>query len=391
MFLLSFFENKNNLRNPKPKILPSVSVIIPAFNEEKSIAKTIRSLLNLDYPKDKLNIIVVDDGSIDNTLKIAKSFENKGVRVFHKENGGKGSALNFGLTKIKTEFVASMDADSFVTRSALKRMIGYFHKKEVMAVAPSIKIWKPTNFLGKVQLIEFLSATFIRKIFSILGGVPIVPGPFSIFRKEFFDKYGGYDTSTLTEDIEISLRIESKKFLIENALDANVYTTAVTTFKQMFHQRLRWFRGFIDNIYRYRFLLSPKYGNMGVFILPVSIISVSLGVIAFIYSVIMLIINSIQNLYNLYLIGFDISTWFEFEFDAFFLNTTATGLLPLVLIIISITMIYLAKKHSKEPQPVKLPYVFFIMTYWFISAICWISAAACKIRGKSVTWGKRAL
>ncbi len=147
LFFLAFFENRDALKNPALKHFPKVTVAIPAYNEEKTIAATIDSVLALDYPKEKLEIIVVDDGSTDNTLQIIKQYGGKGVKIFHKENGGKGSALNFALAKANGEFFTCLDADSFVDPDCLKKMLGYFENKQVMAVTPSLKIWNPRGTL----------------------------------------------------------------------------------------------------------------------------------------------------------------------------------------------------------------------------------------------------
>lgn len=388
-FLFTLYENKNKLKAPKIKKYHKVSVIIPAYNEEKTVAKTIESVLNLDYPREKLDIMVVDDGSTDNTLKIAKKYVSKGVRVYTKSNEGKASALNFALEKAKGEFVGALDADSFVTPSALKKIMGYFRTKKVMAVGPSIRVRKPKKFWEKIQLIEFLSATLIRKIFSYLGGTCILPGPFTIFRKEFFDKYGGWDTNTITEDLEIALRIESKKkYIIEHSLHANVYTTATSTYKKAYRQRLRWFHGFMDNIWKYRSIFSHKYGNMGLFVLPISVLSVLIAVFAFIYSMIRLSINFSKQIYELYLIDFDLSHLIDFNFDSFFIKTSGAMLLPLLLLSISTLLIYISKKHDESKEPIKLAYIYFIVTYAFFSAICWIGAVFHKVTNKHVQWKK---
>lgn len=390
MFFISFFENTAKLRNPRPKRHPSISIIIPAYNCERTLAKTVNSLLRLRYPQ-KLEIIIVDDGSTDGTLAVARSFSDRGVHVFHKQNGGKGSALNYGLGKASGEIVGGMDADCFATPAALQKMVGYFENPAVMAVAPSVKIWGQRTFLQRVQMIEFLSATIIRKIFSYFGGVPLVPGPLSLFRKSFFETYGGYAERNLTEDIELSLRIESKRFLIESALDAVVYTTAHASYRKAYAQRLRWFKGFIDNMWTYRRLFGPAYGNLGMFVLPVSVISILMGIVMFAYGMARLGYRAIQQTINLSLIGFDIRTWLDVDVDLFFISTSARAILLLALLGISVTILWLAKRHSREPQPIARSAAYFMLTYWFLAALCWISAGWYKATGRKIRWGPNAL
>ena len=128
-FILSFFYDKKREKLKfEDNHLPDVVVIIPAYNEEKSIGKTIESILASDYPNFK--VFVIDDGSRDKTFELAKKFESDRVKVFHKENGGKGSALNFGIEKAKTDFVFIMDSDTTVHPQAIRRMIKYFKDKE---------------------------------------------------------------------------------------------------------------------------------------------------------------------------------------------------------------------------------------------------------------------
>src|SRR3989344_7550140 len=136
LFLVTFFEQKRELKNPKITKYYNVDVFIPAYNEEENIEKTIQSVLDLDYPKEKLKIVVIDDGSTDSTYNIAKRFEKQGVIVYTKKNGGKASALNYAIKRSKADIVFSLDADSFVGKDNLKKMIGYFDNPKVMAVTP---------------------------------------------------------------------------------------------------------------------------------------------------------------------------------------------------------------------------------------------------------------
>ncbi len=263
--------------------LPFVTVIIPAYNEEKSIARTIESIIKSDYPEDKYEVLVVDDGSKDNTLKIAKKYASKLVKIFHKENGGKASALNYGINKCKGEFVFSMDADTFVNPQSMKSMIRYFKNPEVMSVTPAMLIHKPKSILQRIQHVEYLLGLFLRKTFAALNAVYITPGAFSAYRKTFFDKYGGYDVGNITEDLEMSIRIQYRGYKIENCPEAAVYTLAPSKFKTLLIQRRRWYYGLIKNLARYRGLLSKKYGDLGLFVIPISLISIFFAVFITVY------------------------------------------------------------------------------------------------------------
>ncbi len=388
-FFYTLFEFRQKLKNPKTKNIPKVTICVPAYNEEKTLAKTIKSLLNLDYPKNKLEIIVVDDGSKDDTYKIAKKFEKYGVKVFTKKNEGKGTALNFALKHCKGELFGGLDADSFVNSDALKKMIGYFENPEIMAVTPSLKVYQPKNILQKIQYIEYLFGVFLRKIFAFLGSIHVTPGPFTIYRKYFFEKYGGYDENNPTEDIEIALRIQSKHYQIDNSVDANVYTVAPKTFRSLLKQRIRWYLGFIDNVLNYKKLFGKDHGNLGMFILPASFISVMFAVIMLFYTGHLFFSRVIQDYINYKAIGFDFSTLLNLNFDFFFINNGLLTILSLISIVMVVLILIIAKRISEEKTAIKFYYPLYFLFYWILFGFWWIIAGTYKIFGRKVVWGKR--
>src|SRR4030042_303570 len=274
-YLITFFDNKALLRCPKIKRFPTISIIVPAYYESRTICRTLESLRALNYPQNKLEIIVVNDGSTDDTYAIAQSF--RGVRVLTKTNGGKGSAINFGLRHATSELMAVMDADSFVSRNALRKMIGHFRRDSILAVTPTLKVHNPKGFWQQIQYVEYLFSVLFRKIFAFLQSVYVTPGPFSIYRKSFFDKHGGFDEANITEDLEIALRIQSLGYEIENSINAEVFTVAPSNFRDLLRQRVRWYSGVVNNMWQYRRMFTPRNGNLGIFVLPVAVISVVLA------------------------------------------------------------------------------------------------------------------
>lgn len=389
-FMLTLFENRKRIKNPKPpKKLPKVTVMVPACNEESCLAKTVESLLRLKYPKEKLQIIVIDDGSTDKTLEIARRYEKKGVMVLTKPNGGKGTALNLGLKHAEGELVGCLDADSIVEPSALKKMVGYFKRKKVMAVTPSLKCTKPRTIWQRIQVIEFLLGVYLRKVWAYLGSIHVTPGPFTIFRKEFFDRFGGYDTSTCTEDIEISLRIQAKKYEIENAVDANVYAVAMPTFFTLQKQRVRWYKGFLENITKYKQLFKPEYGNLGIFILPSAFLSILTAATIVSYSLFLSMKTNWQRAVNLYNVDFDIWRLLKINWDWFYLNQSPLMMIGLVSLALSVTMIYLAKRMSKEKMPVAFNYLLFMVLYLPLYVYWWAHAAKARVQNKNVDWAGR--
>lgn len=185
VYLLLYLRHRHEYKT-KPKSIdwqPMISIVMPAYNEGPYIIESLESLLKIDYPRDKLEIIVIDDGSTDDTYAKAESMESKGpIKVYTKENAGKGAALNFGIKKAKGELIATMDADSFVTPQTINEMIPYFNEEDVMAVTPAVKIRQSDNWLKELQRVEYLMILFSRKLLSFIDSVPVTPGPFSMFR-----------------------------------------------------------------------------------------------------------------------------------------------------------------------------------------------------------------
>ncbi len=392
LFFLAFFENHSR---PKAKVdgfyEPTITIAVPAYNEEKTLAKTVESILALDYPKKKMQVIIVDDGSKDGTLAIARSFELRGVQVITKQNTGKGDSLNLALTHTTGELFTCLDADSFVDSDALRKMLLYFDDPSVMAVTPSLKVYRPNGFLRRIQQIEYLLGIYLRKVFAYLDAIHVTPGPFTVYRKSFFDKHGGYDADNLTEDIEIALRIQSEQYRIENAMDACVWTTAPKSWKPLLAQRKRWYVGFMENVAAYRHLFSAKHKDLGLFILPGAFVSVALAIVLFIYVAARAVNDIYDAVLNLIAVNFDLKSLMHWRFDAFFINIDPLVIIGMMALAIGIIVIYLAKRFSNERSPIEVSYVFFLLLYWMIFAYWWLASAATLARGKRIAWGKRTL
>jgi len=387
-FLFLILENREKIEDPEPKRFPSVTIIVPAYNEEKTVGKTIRSLLKLDYPKNKLKIFVVDDGSTDKTYAIAKKFEkeNKGlVKVFTKPNGGKASALNYGIRRTKSEIIVSMDADSFVSRDALKRMVGYFEDPRVMAVTPSLKVYKPKGFWRRIQAMEYLLGVFLRKAFALLGSIHVTPGPFSAYRREFFEKHGYYDEGNLTEDIEVALRIQAKGYDIENSIKAEVFTVAPRRFLPLLKQRLRWYTGFMVNLFRYKRLFKQK-NNLGLFVLPTSLISIGLVLVTMGYSFYLLVKGAQDLIRSIKLIGLvDLIKTIKFNFSPFYLGNEFV-LVTASCFVLGFLIIYSAKLFSREKSKIKYSYLLYVLVYYYLFGFWWFWTLINRLFGKHIKW-----
>ena len=388
LYLLTLYENKDKLISPKPKKMRNVTIIVPAFNEEGRIKRTIDSLLSLDYPKDLLEVIIVDDGSTDSTFNEMKNYASGMVKVFHKSNGGKASALNFGIEHSTGEIIVSLDADSFVDRNALINMVGYFDDEKCMAVTPSLKIWKPRNILQRVQFIEYMFGVFLRKACACLGCINVTPGPFSAYRRSFFKECGGYQEGNLTEDIEIALRLQSRNYTIENAQNAYVYTPGPPKFMPLFKQRLRWYLGFMNNVIDYRHLFSRKYGTLGVFFMPSAFLAVALAIVTVSYSLGLLAKNVYRGVLELSAINFDVVSLIDissFKLSAFHLPNALTMITVMSLAIAFLT-IYLARKMTEDKDKLAASLACSVLLYAPLFALWWAAAIAYKLSRKKFKW-----
>jgi cellulose synthase/poly-beta-1,6-N-acetylglucosamine synthase-like glycosyltransferase len=385
-YFITLFENRTRLKDPKVGKLHEVSIIVPAFNEAKTIGDTIISLKNLNYPAAKVRIIVVDDGSSDGTYEVACQFS--GIQVIKKENGGKASAINVGLREAKTELVAVMDADSFVSEHALWSMIGYFKHEKTMAVTPALKVHNPQGFWQGVQYVEYLFSVFFRKMFSFLNGVYVTPGPFSIYRKEFFDKHGGFQEDNMSEDLEVALRIQLHDYKIENSINAEVFTVAPNNFPALLKQRIRWYTGVLNNLYTYRELFTTKKGYLGIFVLPVTLISIALVLVFFGYYGVLLVSGLIRNISQFQLINFDIFRPIQNFWSNFSLMEHVNPMSVLLFIMIAFTLVIfmLSRLYSRDKGKVTGSFIMYALVYGPIFGVMWVTTVTHRLLNLKIRW-----
>ena len=258
---------------PDLTTFPTISVLVPAYNEEKVIARTIEGLLNSDYP-DK-EIIVIDDGSKDDTLKIANLYKNK-VKVLHKENSGKASALNYGIAFSKGEIIVIVDADTIVGRDALRQIVkGFSTDKNVAAVAGNIKVRNRMNWLTWTQALEYVAGIeIIRRAFDFFGSITIVPGALGAFRKTALEEVGTYHKDTLVEDFDATVKVLKSGSVIQGSTKSTAYTEAPQSFHDFYKQRKRWYRGNLQVLVRHgETLFNPRYSFLYRIAFPFMIIS----------------------------------------------------------------------------------------------------------------------
>jgi len=265
----------------KFSVYPKISFGIPAFNEAETILRTVKSILAADYPSNKKEIIVVDDGSTDSTAGIVKKFAIKHpeVLLISKKNGGKASALNVALKNATGEFFAVVDADSRISANSVKKSLSNFTDKKIGAVISRVRVDKPKNFLERIQRFEYIMSSMVRKIMCNFGTLYMTPGVLSVYHIDVLRKVGGFtkDKHNLTEDLEIAMRLKYNGYLIKMEPESITYTHVPNTFSELWRQRMRWARGYIYNHLNYRdMFFSKRHGMYGFFQMPLNVLAVLL-------------------------------------------------------------------------------------------------------------------
>lgn len=391
-FLIIFFENKVEIKekdedNITDEDYPSVTFLIPCWNEQDSVLHTIESVLGLDYPKDKFHIIAIDDGSTDSTWKNLQQFENNDqVTLLTKENGGKHSALNHALNFLKTELVVSFDADTKINRDALKNAARYFMKdKTLMALGGTVLIDKPKTIAQKAQEIEYEVFSFTKKMLGKADAVFVVPGAFSVFRKEVFQIVGGYNNAHNLEDIELTIRMQKAGLKVRHAHDAIVWTKGPDTIKKLYKQRLRWSYGFIMNMLDYKAMLfNRKYKNFGIFTLPMTIFTYIILLFVFIYSVYKVLLSIIETIYKIYLVGIGQINWPTF--DTFFINTKIYVIMAMFLYVSFILQYIFGREISKVSKKNFWNIPYFLLMFSFLAPIWVLKSIYNSVIKKKVLW-----
>lgn len=302
-----------------------ISIIVPAYNEEKGVYSSVRSLLSLNYPE--YEIVVVNDGSKDNTLSVMiekfKMVEIKhvmrsrletqpvhsiyrstiynNVYVIDKQNGGKSDALNAGINFSHYSYICSLDGDSILERDAFLKVMGPIidSDQQVIGAGGSIRIANgcsiergevmriglSKNPLVIMQVIEYLRAFLMGRIgLSQHNMLLIVSGAFGVFQKEWVVKVGGYRTNTVGEDMELVVRLHRR--IKEEKSDSKIiyipdpvcWTEAPEDMKMLQRQRSRWHRGLFESIWLHkRMILNPRFGTVGTVSMPYYVLIELLG------------------------------------------------------------------------------------------------------------------
>jgi len=325
LFLILYRRNKKSLYDfPEAKLFQKVSFIVPAYNEEESIEETLKALLEIEYPKGKKEIIVVNDGSKDRTREIVERImkEHKEIKLLNKENSGKADSINQGLKIASGELIAITDADSYPQKDALLRMIGYFEEDEkVAAVTSRVLVKNKGGFIEKFQGLDYAIIAWSRKILDYIDSVYVTNGPLSIYRKRILDQIGGFDIKNMTEDIELTWHLLSLGYKTKMSYSAIVYTTVPSTIKKWINQRVRWNLGGIQTINKYKKNIARGTNLFGFFIIPYVTLSFILAIVGIILLARFLWIKGAFYIFSipLFFSGYNLSYFLHFNFLVTFL------------------------------------------------------------------------
>lgn len=376
---------------------PSVTVAVAAYNEEKTIEKTINSLVRADYPKDKVEIIVVNDGSTDGTAAIVNSLINKhsshNIRLITKKNGGKASAINTALDNATCELFGVVDADSRIEPNCLKLVIPHFTDNKIGAVISRVRVDKPKKMLDKVQRFEYIMSSMIRKLMATIGTLAITPGVLSVYRTPLLKKLGGFDESedNLTEDLEIAMRLKYHGYKVKMEHNSIVHTVVPQSVNALWRQRIRWARGYIHNHWKYRkMFFSRKHSLFGIFQMPVNvmvvlllILNVSIISYVFLNDAIEFTIRSVT------MEGYLVNKFLSLpSIKEIVLGQNFRIVFPVIICsLLSIYIIFMAHRIFKERLTRNIVPVmtYFIFVPYFMT-LNWISSIAQEILRKKKKW-----
>ncbi|MBX0294888.1 glycosyltransferase family 2 protein [Haloarcula nitratireducens] len=265
---------------------PPLTVLVPAYNEEQYVGRCLDAIAAADYPA-AVDVVVVDDGSTDGTYVEALAHATPTTTVVKQPNGGKHAALNTGLELAETELLVSVDADSTIDPKALRSLVAEFDRHPTAgAIAGNVKVGNRGTFVTDLQALEYIvGINTFRRAFDLLGVVTVVPGSLGAFRREALLSVGGYSGETLTEDFDLTIEILKAGHTI-HASEGVVYTEGPETWRDLYHQRLRWFRGNIQTLVKHVEVFSDsRFGLLHRLGFPYVFLSLSflplLGIVVF--------------------------------------------------------------------------------------------------------------
>jgi cellulose synthase/poly-beta-1,6-N-acetylglucosamine synthase-like glycosyltransferase/peptidoglycan/xylan/chitin deacetylase (PgdA/CDA1 family)/spore germination protein YaaH len=267
------FRKRKNFAGPD--YAPQVAVLIPAYNEEKVIVRTIRSVMMSNYKN--IRVIVIDDGSTDNTYQAAidaysADIASGRLTVLTKPNGGKADALNFAVDWIDEEIYIGIDADGVIAHDAITNMVCHFANPKIGAVAGNAKVGNRVNLWTRWQALEYItSQNFERRALDLFNVVMVVPGAIGAWRTKAVKDGGGYHTNTVAEDADLTMNLLEQGYEVIYEDSALAFTEAPVNMNGLMRQRFRWSFGILQAIFKHRGAIAKRRA-MGLFALPNTLI-----------------------------------------------------------------------------------------------------------------------
>ena len=275
LVIVGVFAVIDRLRRPhrqaSPGFNPRVAVLVPAYNEEKVIVRTIRSVLHSDYRN--LRVLVIDDGSKDRTAEVAREAYRREIAegrvvVLSKPNGGKAAALNVGLEQLDEEIYIGIDADTVIAPDAISKLIPHFEDAEIGAVAGNAKVGNRVNLWTRWQALEYItSQNFERRALDLFHVVTVVPGAIGAWRTSAVKTAGGYPLNTVAEDADLTMNLLEQGLKVDYEDRSLAFTEAPIDARGLMRQRFRWSFGILQAVWKHRGAFT-KNKAMGLFALP---------------------------------------------------------------------------------------------------------------------------
>jgi poly-beta-1,6 N-acetyl-D-glucosamine synthase len=276
---------------------PFVSVVLPVYNEERLVEKTLAALQVSDYPR--FEVVAVNDGSTDSTLAVLTEYARTWpqLRVLDQPNGGKSEASNNGIFHSQGEVVVTLDGDTLFERQTIRMFARHFcvdnGPKKLGAVAGHVKVGNRRSLITAWQSLEYLSGICVTRMAEgLMGAISIVPGACAAWRREALIQAGGYSTDTLAEDADLTLSLQRLGYSIVQENRAVAWTEAPMTVTGLAKQRLRWTYGNIQTIYKHRgMIFNARYGALGLLTLPYAVLSVIIPLLFMPMTIVVAVVN----------------------------------------------------------------------------------------------------
>jgi cellulose synthase/poly-beta-1,6-N-acetylglucosamine synthase-like glycosyltransferase len=370
-------------RRPAPVgYAPAVSVVVPAYNEEKVIVDTVTSLLRQDYAG-PLEIVVVDDGSPDATYSVVRDAfgSHPTVTVLTKPNGGKASALNQGIARASGEIVIALDADTQFVPDTVRLLVAPLVDPHVGAVAGNAKVGNRINLVTRWQAVEYVTSQNLdRRAFALLDCITVVPGAVGAWRRELLLRVGGFTDDTLAEDQDVTLAISKLGYGIAYADAAVAYTEAPDTVRGLAKQRFRWSFGTLQCLWKHRdALFRPRYGTLGMVAMP--------NVWLF-----QLVFAALSPLADLLFLWSLLSVWLTWrEHGATYAATNLEQVLTFYAIFLVVDWVAAVVAFLMEPdEDRRLTWLILLQRFAYRQIMYWVvvRSFAAALRGHVVGWGK---